>query len=140
VSSVPATEIVDEGLRFQIITDIRNDRKNLRFTEVPQVIVMTMLLITLAGVSSFGLITAIAGLKNASGTLTQTINLLKLFVGGSSSILGFVVLRLSKRLSEITKLYLLEQKRFTSDINRIRLCTTEVEMEAILKQYYKSLK
>jgi hypothetical protein len=137
VTSGSLAEIIDEGLRVQIITDISNDRKNFRLTEVPQVVVLTVLRITLAGVSSYGLITAIVGLKDSAGNLAQTINLLKFFVGGSSSILGFVVLKLSKRLSEITKLYLTEQKRFTSDINRIRLCSSNVEMETLLKQYYK---
>lgn len=62
----------------------------------------------------------------------------RLLVGGSSSLLGFIVLKLSARISDLTKRFVVEQKRFTSDINRIRLCVTTAEIEALLKQYYKT--
>lgn len=132
--TIPPT--LNPSLVSQVILDIQNDRKAWRLTEVPQLITMILLLISLATIATVGLATAIMGLREQGNTL-QLVKIMQVFVGGSSSLLGFAVLKLSKRISELTKRYLVEQKRFTSDMNRIRLCSTASEIDALLKSYYK---
>jgi hypothetical protein len=131
-----ALQNVDPSMRDQVIADIRNDRRAWRLTEVPQLITLTFLLIALATIAIFGLGTAIIGMREAKASL-QLAKAIPIFVGGSSSLLGFAVLKLSVRLSEMTRRYLGEQKRFTSDLNRVRLCSSTSEIDALLKQYYK---
>lgn len=140
MSTAPAslTALLDE-LRAQIVADIRADRRSWRLTEIPQLAILTVLLVALATVATMGLFTAIAALKDSTST-TNVLKVLRVFVGGTSSVLGFAVLKLSIRLSDMTRRYLGEEKRFTSDINRIRLCSTKVEVEVILKQYFKVVK
>lgn len=126
-----------EILRDQIVSDMDSDRRSWRLTEVPQLVIMIILLIAMASVVTFGLYSAIFAMKQADPS-KQTLKFIQLFVGGSSSLLGFIVLKLSVRISDLTKRFMVETKRFTSDINRIRLCTTTTEIEAILKGYFKT--
>jgi hypothetical protein len=134
-----APQNFDPSVRDQVIADIRNDRRAWRLTEVPQLITLTLLLIALATIATIGLGTAIIGMREAKATL-QLARIIQIFVGGSSSVLRFAVLKLSVRLSEMTRKYLGEQKRFTSDLNRVRLCSSTSEIDALLKQYYKLAK
>jgi hypothetical protein len=127
----------DPSVRDQVIADIRSDRRAWRLTEVPQLVTLTLLLIALATIATIGLGTAIIGMREA-GSALQLAKVIQIFVGGSSSLLGFAVLKLSVRISDMTKRYLGEQKRFTSDLNRIRLCSLTSEIDALLKQYYKT--
>lgn len=127
---------LNPALVDQVISDIQTDRRAWRLTEVPQLVTLTLLLIALASIATIGVAAAVTGLRD-DGNALQLVKVMQIFVGGSSSLLGFVVVKLSRRISELTKRYITEQKRFTSELNRIRLCATPSEIDDLLKTYYK---
>jgi hypothetical protein len=128
-------ELLDQ-MKQSIVGDIQFDRKSWRWTELPQIVLLLIVMVGLALVTGFGLYHSISGLRDGASLATAA-KAAQVFVTGSSSILGFAVFKLSKHLSELSRKYMNEEKRFTSDINLVRMAPDDASLQKLLKEYYK---
>jgi hypothetical protein len=62
--------------------------------------------------------------------------IIQVFVTGSSSVLGFVVVKLMGMLGIKSKTYLSIERRFTSDITLVCIAEDKVGLQEFLKDYY----
>lgn len=122
-------------VRSQVLTDISSDRKGWRWTEVPQIIILFILVTSLLFITSFGLYTAIRIIK-AGVDVADIGKVIQVFVTGSSSLLGFVVIKLMPMLGTKSLTYLKVERRFTSDLNLVRIAPDEAAIQEFLKGYY----
>lgn len=131
---IPAQTSIDQH-RTSILNDILGNRLAWRWTEIPQIIILFTLVVALLIVAGFGLYTAITMMKTGANT-EDLGSIIQVFVTGSSSLLGFVVFKLMSTLGLKSKAYLGIERRFTSDINLVRLTDNQPAMQEFLKGYY----
>jgi hypothetical protein len=120
----------------QVLSDIGGDRRAWRWTEIPQIIILFLLIAALLFVTGFGLYTAIEMMR-AGVSAAEIGKVIQVFVTGSSSLLGFVVFKLMTILGTKSKGYLEIERRFTSDINLVRISKGTSDLQAFLKGYYQ---
>lgn len=130
----PSSDITQ--LKERLIVDIQADRRAWRITVIPQIATLLLLSIVLSGLSAFGVYNSVVSLSS-SADIVSVKKGIEVFVTGSSSLLGFVVLKLFTKLRESTDSYIVEEKRFTSDKNLIDFAASTDEITKILKSYYK---
>lgn len=131
---VPPNDI--EQLKSKVMLDIQSDRKAWRITTIPQIATLLILSIVLSCLAAFGVYNSVTSLVNGGDVATLQKGV-EVFVTGSSSLLGFVVLKLFGKLKESTEAYIMEEKRFTSDKNMVHIAESREEINGILKSYYK---
>lgn len=125
-----------EQLKNKVILDIQSDRKAWRITTIPQIATLLILSVVLSGLAAFGVYNSVSSLVNGGDVVTLQKGV-EVFVTGSSSLLGFVVLKLFSKLKESTEAYITEEKRFTSDKNMVNIAESREQINGILKSYYK---
>ena len=130
----PETEL--SILRSKVIEDIKSDQKSWRITSIPQIIILLTLAVVLSGLAAFGVYHSVISITSGD-EIASVKKGIGVFVTGSSSLLGFVVIKLFGKLKENTESYIREEKRFTSDKNRIEIAESREEIGSILKSYYK---
>ncbi|AXT40358.1 hypothetical protein D1814_17560 [Alteromonas sp. BL110] len=132
--TLPANEL--SALRTKVIEDIIADQKSWRITSIPQIIILLALAVILSGLAAFGVYNSVMTLTSGD-EIASVKKGIEVFVTGSSSILGFVVIKLFGKLKENTESYIREEKRFTSDKNMIEIAESREEIGNILRSYYK---
>lgn len=101
---------------------------------LPQLYGLGTLLLIISGLSAYGIYLSAAALREGGQIATLT-KASQVFVGGSSSILGFVLLKLIAKMTELTTLYIGEKKRFTSQRGKIRLSNSRAQLVQAMQDY-----
>ncbi len=125
-----------DTLKSELITEIKSNRKSWNFTEIPQIVFLFLFVVGLTFMTGFGLYISITAIKEGSD-VSGFMESVKFYVTGSSSLLGFVVFKLMKRLSEVSKSFLDEHKVFSGTVNMIRATNSQQELVELMKEYYK---
>jgi len=125
-----------DSLRAEMLEDLCSDRRAWLLTMVPQLFGVGVLAILLSVISACGLWLAMASLRE-NVEIQTLVKAGQVFVGGSSSVLGFVVIKLLAKLTELTAEFMTEQKRFTSYIGRLKLAATKTNLAELLQEYCK---
>ena len=112
--------------------NVLGNRMAWRWTIIPQILLFLSLITMLSTVSAYGLYTAINAIHGTGADLKNAVNV---FVGGSSSVIGVVVVRLFSKVAELSKVFVHEERRFTSHLVRIGLATTQPELKTVADQY-----
>ena len=125
-----------ESLRAEMVVEVRNYRRAWRLTMVPQLLGVATIALMLSAIAGYGLylsVTAITG----GGDVTSLAKAAQVFVGGGSSVLGFVVITLLTKLGELTRSYMAEVKRFTGCVGKLQLAGSRAALTEVLEDYSK---
>ena len=124
-------------MKAKVILDISGDRRAWRVTTIPQIVTLLILSIVLSALAAFGVYASVMTITDSNTDIATIKGGIQTFVTGSSSLLGFVVLRLFGKLGEMTRSFILEEKRFTSDKNSVEIATSRDDIAEVLKYYFR---
>jgi hypothetical protein len=122
------------GQKKELELGVKGDRLAWRLTQIPLLVVMSLLAMTLAGIAAWGLYVSVAALADG-GVAADLKNASQVFVGGSSSILGFVVIRLFGLLTREIGKYVNVEREFTTMIGRLTVAEDLAKLDAALDSY-----
>lgn len=119
----------------EVIRDIQSDRKNWRLLMVPQFVFLFIVIVALALITLAGFYTSVSSLWDG-GDIQTLEKAAKIFVTGSSSLLGFILIKLLNALRDSGARFITEEKFFTSQINMVRLAPSTEVLNEILKKHH----
>src|SRR5262249_18312115 len=109
-----------------------------RMTMIPQIVFILLTCISLAAITCYGMCIAIKRVQGQDSSEADTLQkTIPMFIGGSSSVLGFVVLRLFAKLSEVSRDFIHGEYRFTAQIAAINGSNTKEEFSKAVSEYGK---
>lgn len=125
-----------DQLKAEVVADMGTDRRAWRLTMIPQMIVLGVVTLILCIIAAYGLYLAVVSLQNAKDVSTLA-KASQVFVGGSSSILGFVVIRLFVKLRESSSHFISEEQRFTRYFGKVKFAEDKTSLLTALDEYGK---
>lgn len=117
------------------ITEIKADRKNWRILMVPQLIFLFILVFIMATITVGGFYVSVQALWNGADISTVERSA-KVFITGSSSVLGFILIKIFSLLKDVGSDFIAEEKAFTSHLNMARLSGQDVELKEVVAKYH----
>ena len=120
----------------QFVSDVKADRRSWRLLMVPQFIFLFVVVVALAVITVGGFYSSVSALWH-TGNIDTFEKAAKVFVTGSSSLLGFILIKLSAVLRESGGTFIEEERFFTKQINMARLAASSPELVDIIKQYHR---
>ncbi|WP_345857078.1 hypothetical protein [Shewanella algae] len=117
------------------ISEIKSDRKNWRILMIPQLVFLFVLVFTLAAITVGGFYVSVQALWNGADISTVEKSA-KVFVTGSSSVLGFILIKIFGLLKDVGEKFIAEEKAFTGHLNMARLSTQDTELKQVVTTYH----
>src|SRR5215471_10132005 len=123
-----------DALKDELLRDIADDRRAWTLTTVPPIVGIALICLMLSVISVYGLYLSVVSIKEVKD-VSSLAKAAQIFVGGSASVLGFVVIRLLSKLGEMIASYVFERKRFTGYIGKIKLASSKALLTQVLDDY-----
>lgn len=117
------------------VLDVKTDRRNWRLLMVPQLAFIFIVVVALAAITIIGFYSSVSALW-AGGDIETFEKAAKIFVTGSSSLLGFILIKLLGVFHESGTKFIEEERFFTKQINMARLSNTSQKLTEIVKEYH----
>lgn len=118
------------------VAEIKLDRKNWRILMIPQLAFLFILVLTLATITVGGFYISVQSLWNGADISTVEKSA-KVFLTGSSSVLGFILIKIFGLLTNVGANFISEEKSFTGISNMARLSAQDSELKEIISKYHK---
>ena len=123
-----------DNLREDMIREIKNDRWAWRFTILPQLIMIGILKIALSIFVGYALYMSVQAFRDIDSGLS-VVKIAQILIRGSSSLLGFIVIRLIPKLWDSATNYVNGERRFTKYIGKTKLVKSRNELTSVLDGY-----
>lgn len=113
-------------------SNVVSNRLFWRLTILPQIVLFFLLIIMLGCMCGYGIVSAISALQAHVTDLKNAVNLI---VAAISTVVGVVVVRLFSKVTDLAKLFIFEERRFTSHLARINLAASDADLRTVADQY-----
>ncbi len=102
---------------------------------IPQIVFLFVVVFTLAGITVGGFYVSVQALWNGADISTVEKSA-KVFITGSSSVLGFILIKIFGLLKDVGATFIAEEKAFTGHLNMARLSTQDTELKQVVTTYH----